>query len=276
MARLSVAVTLTVDEVCRIHQRLCEDFFATEDPIDPPGIRSQALLESAVGRQEAGWGKQRKYGRALASAATLTYGLCQDHAFHNGNKRTALVAMLAHLDRNRIALHSTRQADLFSLMLDIAQSRVSLRNRSRRSTRPPARPSADEEVEAIVNWLSRRTHRVVRGERDMTFKQLRQVLREFGFDLENPHNNSIDVVRVTQVKKGVLRQRDVEQRKRIGNIGYPGETRMTGLQRIKQVRRMCGLTEADGVDSSSFYEGADVVDVFINEYRTVLRRLARR
>lgn len=66
------------------------------------------------------------------------------------------------------------------------------------------------------------------------------------------------------------------ERKRIGSIAFPGETRLVGLSKIKQVRRMCQLTEADGVESSAFYGGADVVDVFINEYRTVLRRLARR
>jgi hypothetical protein len=36
---------------------------------------------------------------------------------------------------------------------------------------------------------------------------------------------------------------------------------------FKQVRRMCRLTEEDGVDSSAFYGGSDVVDVFIDELR---------
>jgi hypothetical protein len=48
-----------------------------------------------------------------------------------------------------------------------------------------------------------------------------------------------------------------------------------GLALTKEIRRMCSLTEQDGVDSASFYAGADMVDAFVNQYRTVLRRLAR-
>ena len=276
VATVKLAGCLTADEVCRIHQRLCEDFAETEDPIDPPGIRSQALLESAVGRQDTGWGDERKYPTAVANAATLTYGLCNDHPFHNGNKRTALVAMLAHLDRNRLTLRDTKQSDLFDLVLDVAQSQLSLRTVPPRSRGRQVRPTPDEEVTSLADWICKRTQPVVRGERDMTFRQLRQVLKQFDYDLDSHKGSTIEVVKLIPKRKGVLKRETIIERKRIGSINYPGETRAVGLKKLKQVRRMCQLTEEDGVDSTTFYNGADAVDVFINEYRTVLRRLARR
>ena len=46
------------------------------------------LLESAIARQDAGFAGQLKYPTAVVNAATLGYGLCLNHPFHNGNKRT--------------------------------------------------------------------------------------------------------------------------------------------------------------------------------------------
>lgn len=276
MANVRCSGHLTVEEVCRIHERLCQDFASTQDPINPPGVRDLALLQSAVGRQDTGWAGVDKYPSALANAATLTFGVCNDHPFYNGNKRTALVSMLAHLDRNRLTLRDTRQTELFNLMLDVAQGQLSLRGAKARGKRTLPRPSPDAEVEALADWLSRRTRPVTRGEHDMTFRELRQVLRRFEYDLDNPRNGSISLVRLAERKRGLLRRETVVEKKSIGTIPYPGDSKLVGVKKLKQIRRLCRLTEEDRVDSSAFYDGTESVDVFINEYRTVLRRLAKR
>lgn len=46
--------TLTVDDVKRVHSRLVVDFAESDDPIAPPGVRSEDLLASAVSRQHVG------------------------------------------------------------------------------------------------------------------------------------------------------------------------------------------------------------------------------
>jgi death-on-curing protein len=276
MANVRCSGHLTADEIRRIHERLCQDFAESNDPINPPGVRDPALLESAVGRQGTGWAGIDKYPTALANAATLTFGVCNDHPFYNGNKRTALVAMLAHLDRNRLTLRDTRQNELFNLMLDVAQGQLSQRGSRTRGKRTQPRPTPDEEVDALAEWLSRRTRPVTRGEHDMTFRELRQVLRRFEYDLDNPRNGSINIVRLVERKRGLIRRETVLEKKSIGNISYPGDTKMVGVKKIKQIRRLCRLTEEDRVDSSAFYDGTEAVDAFINEYRTVLRRLAKR
>ena len=115
---------LSVEDVVFIHERLCADFEDSPDPIDPPGIRSMSLLESAVCRQESGFDDLLKYHEPVINAATLLYGICNDHPFHNGNKRTSLVATLAHLDRNRLVLHQTKQKELFRLMISVADHSI--------------------------------------------------------------------------------------------------------------------------------------------------------
>ena len=64
------------------------------------GIRDEALLESAVEAPQA-----TMMGRLLMSdpieiAAAYLYYLCRNHAFIDGNKRTALAACLVFLESN--------------------------------------------------------------------------------------------------------------------------------------------------------------------------------
>jgi len=42
--------TLSVEDVLFIHEVLVRNFALNGDPIEPPGVKSLALLESAVGR----------------------------------------------------------------------------------------------------------------------------------------------------------------------------------------------------------------------------------
>jgi death-on-curing family protein len=267
---------LTPEEVLRIHEILCRDFLRSNDPINPPGVREMSLLESAVGRQHAGWGPFTKHSHPIDNAATLTYGLCNDHPFHNGNKRTALVAMLAHLDANKLALRETNQNDLYRMMLSVATHSLGQRRldrRQRRKVRTPPRSTSDQEVRAISRWLEPRVVEVKRGEREITYKQLDRILQRFGYHLAVPQKNSIGIYKMVR-KRGLLRGESLEP-KRIGKVGFPGEGRVVGVPTVKQVRRMCRLTEEDGIDTVAFYEGADAINVFVNKYRTVLRRLAK-
>jgi prophage maintenance system killer protein len=109
MTVLTGAATLTVENVLAIYNALVEDFAAGADTMAPAGVRDQGLLESAVHRQQTGFDGHLKY-----------YGLCCDHPFINGNKRTAPVAMLVHLDRNNQALHGVNQGQLYTLMMNVA------------------------------------------------------------------------------------------------------------------------------------------------------------
>ncbi|MEQ1694067.1 MAG: type II toxin-antitoxin system death-on-curing family toxin [Gemmatimonas sp.] len=114
-------LTLTASDVLAIHETLAADFAAAADPISPAGIKSHDLLESAVSRQFTGYDSRLKYNTPTSNAASLTFGICCNHPFHNGNKRTALVSLLCHLDRNDLAIdHTTTHDDLYAFMLKVA------------------------------------------------------------------------------------------------------------------------------------------------------------
>jgi death-on-curing protein len=268
--------TLTAEEVIGIHEALVTDFATSHDPISPSGVRSMDLLESAVSRQWVSHDGRLKYPDPLSNAATLAFGLCCDHPFHNGNKRSALVAMLAHLDRNGLCLQGVSQNDLYQFFLSIAGHTITTWSHFvREERRRPSQRRTDTEVAAIAHWLKKGVQEIKRGDRPIPFRTLRQILPRFGYEFGTVTSNKVEVLQVVVEKPTLLRRHPRETRRRIGSIGYCDEGSDVSLKDLKDLRRMCRLTEEDGVDSDAFYTGAAVVDSFVNRYRTLLRRLAR-
>lgn len=87
-------------DVIEVHDHLTRLFEREEDPISPPGIKDEGLLESACSRPHTGIGEHDKYQTIELKLAALFHSLTKNHAFHNGNKRTALGTLLAALSRN--------------------------------------------------------------------------------------------------------------------------------------------------------------------------------
>jgi death-on-curing family protein len=276
MARSSALIgMLSVSDVEFIHQRLCDDFANGPDPIDPPGLRDMGLLESAVNRQHSGFGKLLKYYDPVLNAATLLYGICHDHPFYNGNKRTALVSALAHLDKNNYVLRTTKQSELFNLMIAVADHKI-VHNRvkiGRETELVPRRGEPDEEVEAVAAWLRPRVGRITRGETPITYRELRQILHSFGFSLHPMNNRKVDIC-ATETRKRFFKT--TERRKTLMAISWPGDGRVVPMNQVKHIRQTLKLCEEDGVTRDAFYSKGVRVDQFINDYRIVLRRLASR
>jgi death-on-curing protein len=266
---------LSVEDVEFIHERLCDDFATTPDPIDPPGIRDASLLESAVGRQHSGYAQLLKYPEPILNAATLLYGICNDHPFHNGNKRTALVSGLAHLDKNNRLLRA-RQTELFNLMIAVADHAILRRTvKVGRSTESVTRRGTpDEEVKAIADWLRSRIDPITRGEKPITYRELRQILANFSLTLTMRNNGKMDVCR--SETRRILRLKAGQHSKTLMVIRWPGDGRTVPIKEIKHIRQTLKLCEGDGVTSDTFYAKGVRVDRFINDYRVVLRKLASR
>lgn len=268
--------TLSVDDVLSIYSVLVEDFAGASDPISPAGVRDRGLLESAVYRQSTGFEERLKYDHPLLSAASLAYGLCCDHAFLNGNKRTALVSMLVHLERNGFTLPGVSQAELYELMIAIANHKLASDKDRRRRGEGAGRPSPDEEVQSIFRWLRERAERTERGERVLTYRQLRQALAQFKIEVEVVDGNRAELVRFEERTSGVPFFRKTERvRVRLATVGYRDEGTDLKKSDLKRIREQLGLTEEKGVDSRAFYSTGVVVDAFICRYRRVLQRLAR-
>jgi death-on-curing protein len=260
--------TLSLNDVVLIHERLATDFATVNDPISPSGVRSMDLLASAVGRQHTSNGTVFKYDTPYSSAAALAYGLCCNHAFHNGNKRTALVSMLVHLDRNRLVLRKTTQSDVYDLILKVAKRELVPAKKS-------GRVDADAEVDALERWLRKRATKEERWERQISGRELRIILKKFDLELGTPHSNMIDVLRYEEVRKWGGFGKVVKRPVRICCIGWHNEGSPIAPRDIKTLRRLAHLTEDDGIDARTFYGDETVVDSYINHYRRILRRLAR-
>lgn len=255
---------LDEDAVLRIHDALVEDFAAADDPISPPGVKSANLLSSALMRPQTSLGSTYKYGTVELAAAALLHSLVQNHPFHNGNKRTGLVATLVFLDDNGL-LPTCSEKQLFRFVLRVAQHGLV----------PLHCPEvADREVWQIALWLRGHSRSIEKGERPIPWLRLRRILR--GFDCESEVSpsvgNRINLVR--QVTRRGIFGRTRTERLSI-QVAYGDDGREVERNTLNAIRKALELDEEHGVDSKAFYEADAVPDDFIQQYRTLLRRLGR-
>jgi death-on-curing protein len=89
------------------------------------GIRNEALLESAVAAPQASMMGQPLISDPVEIAAAYLFYLCRNHAFIDGNKRTALAACLVFLESNNLLPSTKLSADEWeAFVLDVAASRL--------------------------------------------------------------------------------------------------------------------------------------------------------
>lgn len=272
-------IMLSIDNVKQIHDILVQDFSNTKDPILPSGVKSEDLLASAISRQETSLNGLLKYQEPIANASTLLYGICNNHPFHNGNKRTALVSMLVHLDKNKITIYNSHQVELYDFMIKVADHKIigiSGKHLKVKSLKEQI-INSDDEVSAITQWIKKRSAPITKGEKNIPYRELRRILSSFGYKLEDHNRDMISIVRYDSKKTGVFpfRRKEIQERKHILNIPWPGDNYEVSIDNIKKIRKSCHLEESDGVDSDSFYNYTTIVDTFVNKYRKVLKDLAK-
>ena len=89
---------LSVEDVLLIHQ----DTMQHEG--GAPGLRDPALLESAVMMPRQQFGGKYLHENMACMAAAYLFHIAQNHPFHDGNKRVAVMSALVFLDVNGIEL----------------------------------------------------------------------------------------------------------------------------------------------------------------------------
>ncbi len=87
------------------------------------GVRDAAALESALGRPQNKWA-YRETKAVPALAAAYGFAITKNHAFIDGNKRTAFIAMVAFFEWNGWSLRATEH-DAVATMLGVADDSVS-------------------------------------------------------------------------------------------------------------------------------------------------------
>jgi death-on-curing protein len=89
------------------------------------GIRDQALLESAVATPQASMMGQPLISDPIEIAAAYLFYLCRNHAFIDGNKRTALAACLVFLESNDLLPGTKLSTDEWeAFIVEVAASRL--------------------------------------------------------------------------------------------------------------------------------------------------------
>jgi death-on-curing protein len=89
------------------------------------GIRDETLLESAVAAPQATMMGQPLISDSIEIAPAYLFYLCRNHAFIDGNKRTALAACLVFLESNGLLPEVKLPADEWEeFVLDVAASKI--------------------------------------------------------------------------------------------------------------------------------------------------------
>jgi death-on-curing protein len=97
------------------------------------GIRDEALLESAVAAPQATMMGQPLITDAIEIAAAYLFYICRNHAFIDGNKRTALASCLVFLQTNDLLASAKLPIDQWEqLVLDVAASKIDREQTTRR------------------------------------------------------------------------------------------------------------------------------------------------
>lgn len=106
-----------IDAVIEIHRRLIDRHGGTH------GIREEGLLMSALAQPEQAFGGQFLHEFPFQMAAAYLYHLCQNHPFHDGNKRIALTISATFLGLNGYWLDTENDAAR-DLVLQVASSQL--------------------------------------------------------------------------------------------------------------------------------------------------------
>jgi death-on-curing family protein len=145
-------------DVINVHEQLVEMFRYGDDPIEPAGVKNLNLLESACFRPYTHLGDTDKYKTLEEKCAALFHSLVKNHAFHNGNKRTALVSLIITLSKNKRYLRSTiNDYKLYQLVIEVAQNTFGGQSLN-----------ADQTVDEIARWLRKNTDVIHTKLREMT------------------------------------------------------------------------------------------------------------
>ena len=107
---------ITSEQTIAIHSRQLRRFGGA------PGLRDEGMLRSALERPISKWRYERAELAELASA--YAFGLAKNHAFVDGNKRIAFLAMRIFLLKNGISF-DPKPEHATAIILSLAAGEVS-------------------------------------------------------------------------------------------------------------------------------------------------------
>ena len=262
---------LDESEIVQIHEALEEDFRRADDPIFPPGVKSEALVSSSAQKPHTSLGNTLKYPTIEMAGAALFHSLILNHGFHNGNKRTALVSLIAHLRKNGLVLICCED-ELFRVTVRVAQHRFAPIPRNCSPFQPD---QADREISAIATWIvdNSRSRPSTKGERPTEWRKLRRLLAYQGceFTTDSGTGNRLNITRAVERKRTVGSGTKTQVLRT--QVAWAGDGTEAARNTIRKIRSDLELGPEHNVDSEVFYDRVEPNDL-IEEYLHILRRLS--
>ena len=269
------AQDLAIRDVLRAHF-LIADFFAREgEGIGGFGPKSLNMLISAIGRQYVSFGGKEKWPTIHEKAATLLYGMVMNHPFHDANKRTAFLSTVHYLHTHGFQVTVTEK-EFEDMTVLLASGGL---EKYRRFKQYKRKFPNDPEVQFLAHFLRKSTRKVDKKQYIISYRDLERILKRYDVFLQNPKNNSIDVMRWENVtiKNGLLRKKTTTKEiRKVCSLGFPGWSKQVFQGRLAHIRKELNLTSEDGIDSQSFYNDVDDMSGLLTLYQGALRRLATR
>ncbi|HRN96079.1 MAG TPA: type II toxin-antitoxin system death-on-curing family toxin [Candidatus Levybacteria bacterium] len=124
---------LTVKDILLLHELAIDNFGGSH------GLRDFALLESAVLRAQTTFEGQDLYPTIFLKGAALVHSLLLNHMFVDGNKRTAMFAMMEFIELNGYMM-TVNQEDVVKTALWIENDKP--------------------EIEEIATWLEKNSKKI--------------------------------------------------------------------------------------------------------------------
>lgn len=251
-------------DVLKAHY-IVSDFFISEGEQVVYGVKSFDLLSSAVSRQETEYGGIQKWSDEYHKMATLLFGITKNHAFEDGNKRTALLSLLLFFEKNNLQV-KCKQTALELLIIRIAANSLNEYANYKYYTMKD-----DPEVNFIADKIKNYTRKTNKKIYTITYAEFNRRLKQFGVWLDNPSKNFINVYRNKIIVRFFFFKK--EEKERILQIGFPGWKKQVNPKAIKSVLQATGLTVENGVDSDVFFKDAEPAYKLISDFKEPLARL---
>lgn len=270
------ATDLSASDVLKAHFAVVDYFLrkGEGEGIGGFGPKDTGLLLSALSWQFVSYDGVDKWHTVQEKAATLLFGLVQNHPFYDANKRTAYLSTVHYLYKNGLIITVSEKA-LEDLTVLVAQNGLEKYRRFRELRKK----QDDPEVRFLAHYLQKNTRKIDRQQYFVTYRELEKILKRYDAWLENPNNNQIDVMRWETVTKrsGLFGKRTQSKEiRRACVLGFPGWTKQVGKGRLSYIRKELGLVPKNGVDSQSFFRDVDDMRVLLEMYEGALQRLAYR
>lgn len=212
-----------------------------------------------------------KYSQPLDICATLFFGLVKNHAFSDGNKRTALLTLLYQLDGYGYC-PSVSQKDFEKLVVAVASNELNARYEKvwKRAPNEVKKDKIDHSVWVISALLRKMTKRKDNSfHLDIPARDFIHAINQINGCTCQVEGGKIKLQRVIKKKIWIIQQ---TSETKTYTIPYRGDTRPIKAGTAREVLEQLELYN-EYPNYQSFIQGADPRYMLIQQFEAPLRRL---